>query len=148
MKVNDMISQIEKVFNEKWTGKRFEDIGDVHKDIRRIVKETFPNDLQGGTWEINLKNEIHLKLFTYDLDMIDDKRYKMSRAGRMNKLVLKPIFPINKNTTFEEFVLEVRKNKAEEYIENAEMTIDAIKASLREHEERLARAKEELASLK
>lgn len=145
MKIQQLMTQITEAFDDEWVGRRFDDMSDVHSDIRRIGNQFIPKNLEMGVWDIRLKDE-YIKLFEYSLDITDDKRYKFSRAGRVNKMTVTPAIKVSEDATLEELIFEAKKKEAEESVENTLSTLDVLKKDVSKYEAQLAERQEYLAT--
>lgn len=145
MKLQNIITQMENEFNEKWTGRRFDDIGEVHDDFKAISSKIFPRAWEVYSWSVRLKKQ-YLELMKYELDITDDKRYKWKRAGRVNKMTLKTLLPITDETTVEEYLIALNKREAEEAVERTEMTLESLRKDMEKFEKELEERKQHLAT--
>ena len=143
MMVSDLIKELEEVVNNKWVGKKFEDISDVRKDIAVLIKDILPDTLDVSNSDVILKDS-EATFFSCNIEIDEDKRYKFSKAGRVIKVQFKAIEKVGEKMELDEYIYTRKRKVAEEAVRETEEKIESLKSDLIKFENLLIEKREEL----
>ena len=144
--VSHLLREIETEFNEKWSGKRFENINEIHDDIREMSKSICEeNDLIFTYWTFKKNFNPIIK---YKLDFKEDKRYKYTTKGTVNSISFSPCFEISEDATLEDLINAIEKEQVKKNIERLKQELIVYKQEIADIEKYLKEEEEKLETLK
>lgn len=149
MRAEKLIKYLEDTISSRWVGKRFEDMLDVHAqvkaDVNNIVAEHGLKFDMWGVYDVKSRNKIIQVKPIYN----EDKRSKYKVKGRMMKVAFEPTdgLEMNDKTTLVDLVLEKKKIDIQGNIERLKVQVEREKKELQESEQALKELQEELKTL-
>ena len=146
MKLKNLFNQLETEFNEKWSGKRFENINEIHDALREMSKSICEeNDLTFTYWTIKKNFNPIIK---YKLDFKEDKRYKYTTRGTVNSISFSPCLEVSEDATLEDLMNVIEKKQVKENIERLKQELLEHKQEIADIEKYLKEEEEKLETLK
>lgn len=144
MKASKLNSYLGKILTDRWVGKKFEDIKEVHNDIKdtvnNIVKE---HGLEYVLWGLRIDGEYGTNIIKYSIDYNADKRFKYDTKGRVTKITFKSLL-LDENATIEELKNEKKKWNVLGNIARLEKHQIELQKELEENKKYLEELKKEL----
>lgn len=147
VRIFDFISKVSLELTNKWQGKRFEDIADVHSDIQSHLQEALKEfgikDMCVTNWAIK-SHDLWEDVFRYAIEMKQDKRFKWRTKGTVRSI---SVFSTDKvsvgvNSTVNQLLRELNVFVTENRIQNvmkqlseAYTTVSELETALKELQE-------------
>jgi hypothetical protein len=144
VKVSKFIKHLNSRLTKEWKGKKFSDIGKLHNHIK-VVTEQALNEfgiegLVPNYWNIVIY-DIHENIFKYEIDRTEDKRYKHSLVGTVNKIRFFPIIELGEDATVDDLIRAVQKDALQRYIGNVNKYLAEAKEQVEQCEKDLVELK-------
>lgn len=129
MKIAEVIKQMEKA-TEHMNGRKGVVVRDIHGEVMGAIRPiAMSAGLEVRTWDITTPDDYgrHNTIIRYNTDLIEDKRYKHDRIGKLNRMTFAPGQDyISSDDTVEEAILKVKYNNATINLERLQNELNGL----------------------
>lgn len=134
MNVKELNELLSQTMTQRWEGKKFSDISEVHNDIRNTCQPVVERyGLEMGVWTVRTTN--FDDIMSYNIDFKQDLRSKYKVKGKMNTIKFSAIVEVDADTSLEELILLAERKRMQENMDYLEGKMLEARAELKKLEQ-------------